>query len=302
MPSKKIRYEEPAKIQEKTAEIIFEADRIITDFRGQGYDLTVRQLFYQFVGTQPLSKPFENSEKNYKKLVTIVSNGRLWGMLDWDAVVNRTRSLDGNSHWENPRHLIQWASEGFAINKWEDQSLHVEVWVEKDALKGVVGRVCAELDLDHFSCRGYPSLTSMWEASQRLREQREKGKKNVILHLGDHDPSGLDMSRDIQDRLLTFGVPIELRRIALNRDQVDALGLVPNPTKLTDSRAADYIRQHGHESWELDALDPSFISDLIRNEVASLRDDGLYSQRQDIEDQYRGELAVMINGFEEGLN
>ena len=211
----KILYEQPAKIQKKTEEIISEADRIITEFRGQGYDLTVRQLFYQFVGTQPLSKYFENSENNYKRLDRIVRDARMWGMLDWDALVGRQRSLAGNNHWENPEDLIQWASKDFAIDLWLDQLWRVEVWVEKDALKGVVGRVCSELDLDHFSCRGYASTTSMWEVSQRLPEHQEKGKQTVILQLGDHDPSGIDMTRDIQDRLLGFGVPTEVKRLAL---------------------------------------------------------------------------------------
>jgi len=221
----------------------------------------------------------------------------MWGMLDWKAVVDRTRSLAGNNHWDDPQHLIEWASEDYAIDKWSDQPLRVEVWVEKDALRGVVSRVCSELDLDHFSCRGYPSLTAMWEASERLSQYQGKGKQPVILHLGDHDPSGIDMSRDIEHRLLRLRVKTEVKRIALNRDQVDALGLVPNPTKEKDSRSADYIRQHGYESWELDALPPEYISDLIRDEVARLRDDDLYSQRESLEERHRQQLATVVSEF-----
>ena len=292
----KVCYEPPRKIQKKTEEIIHEADGIFKDYQAQGYDLTVRQLFYQFVGTQPLNTFFENSKKNYDRLVDIVSNGRLWGMLDWDAVVDRTRSLAGNNHWDNPQHLIEWASEDYAIDKWKDQPLRVEVWVEKDALRGVVGQVCSELDLDHFSCRGYPSWTSLWEASTRLLQAHDEGQHSVILHLGDHDPSGIDMSRDIQDRLSRLGVSAELKRIALTRHQVDTLGLVPSFAKFKDSRAKDYISKHGHESWELDALEPAFISDLIRGEVALLRDDDLYSQRESTEEQDREELSTLVKG------
>ena len=292
----KVCYEPPRKIQKKTEEIIHEADRIFKDYQAQGYDLTVRQLFYQFVGTQPLNTFYENTKKNYDRLVDIVSNGRLWGMLDWDAVVDRTRSLAGNNHWDNPQHLIEWASEDYAIDKWKDQPLRVEVWVEKDALRGVVGQVCSELDLDHFSCRGYPSWTSLWEASTRLLQAHDEGKQSVILHLGDHDPSGIDMSRDIQDRLSRLGVSAELKRIALTRHQVDTLGLVPSFAKFKDSRAKDYISKHGHESWELDALEPAFISDLIRGEVALLRDDDLYSQRESTEEQDREELSTLVKG------
>jgi hypothetical protein len=79
-----------------------------------------------------------------------------------------------------------------------NQEYYIEVWIEKDALLGILETICKKLDVPYFSCRGYVSQSSMWEAAQRFRENDREG---ILLHLGDHDPSGIDMSRDIQERL-----------------------------------------------------------------------------------------------------
>lgn len=293
----KIAYQEPKKFQKKTLEIIHEADRIVTEYKAQGHKVTVRQLWYQFVTHQPLSEYFENTPKNNKKFREHIKHARLCGLLDWHQITDRGRPLYGPEHWNDPRHLIEEANEKYAIDKWEDQPLRIEVWIEKGALRGLIAPVCNELDLDHFSGGGFTSTTTVWEASERIRDYQDKGQQCVILHLADHDPSGLDMTRDIEDRLLTFCVTPEVRRIALTRDQVEALQPAPNPVKMKDSRAPDYIRQHGYESWELDALPPAYMSDLIRDEVALLRDDDLYSQRKSLEERHRQQLATVVSEF-----
>lgn len=126
----------------------------------------------------------------------------------------------------------------------------------------------------------------------RLIEYCEEGHDPVILHLGDHDPSGIDMTRDIRDRLTLFmrshgQFPPEVNRIALTMAQIQQYSPPPNPTKLTDSRAKDYLVMYGSDSWELDALDPVMMADLIRDEVEALRDDVLWQQRVDEEEEGR---------------
>ncbi len=146
------------------------------------------------------------------------------------------------------------------------------MWIEKDALVGVIEGVCNEYRVPHFSCRGYPSQSEVWNASQRLATQVRDGKDVTILHLGDHDPSGIDMTRDILDRTRLFvGRPINVKRIALNYEQIEAYAPPPNPTKMTDTRARDYVADFGRTCWELDALEPRVISglieDFVRNEI-----------------------------------
>jgi hypothetical protein len=125
----------------------------------------------------------------------------------------------------------------------------------------------------YFSCRGYTSQSELWSAARRLSRYESAGQDTVVIHLGDHDPSGVDMTRDIQERLALFGSTATVRRIALNMAQVEQYDPPPNPAKLTDSRATGYISAFGESSWELDALDPATLDRLIDDEIRSWRDE-----------------------------
>ena len=263
-----IRYQ-AINLRPKALETIERANEIIEEFRGQGFDLTLRQLFYQFVARGLIA----NTQREYKNLGTIVSDGRLAGLVDWDAIVDRTRNLRALPHWESPEQIVQACARQFNHDLWADQPTYCEVWIEKDALVGVIEGVCNTWDVPHFSCRGYTSQSEMWVAARRIIARTAKGRKpSRIFHLGDHDPSGMDMTRDVQDRLELFGANAVVERLALNTDQVEQYDPPPNPAKLTDSRAQAYIRRHGRESWELDALDPRVIGDLIEEAIRGVID------------------------------
>lgn len=273
-----------------TRTVIDQANKIIEEYSRQGFDLTLRQLYYQFVSRDLIS----NSQREYKRIGDIINNARLGGLVDWSDITDRTRELRKLAHWDTPADIISSAMHSFRTDKWADQKTRVEVWIEKDALLGVITGVCQELDVPFFSCRGYTSQSEMWEAGQRMLKHVNDGKTLRIIHLGDHDPSGIDMSRDIQERLDLFTAghfkPICLKRIALNRNQVDAYRPPPNPAKTTDSRYADYMKHHGEESWELDALDPRVIAQLIREEVLGLRHQAKWNEAVKAESQMRLDL------------
>ncbi len=290
--------------------MIDRVNQIVNTYKAQGYDLTLRQVYYQFVSRDWLPERWAdketgstNNQRAYKNLGEIISDGRMGGMIDWNSIEDRTRSLSGNPHWDDPAEIIQSAAAGFRIKKWEDQPYRVEVWVEKDALEGVIGRACDELDIDYFSCRGYTSQTAMWDAARRLQYHVRQGKKIMILHLGDHDPSGIDMSRDIEDRMRLFmgneSSNFDINRIALNMNQIRQYEPPPNPAKITDSRAAGYIEIHGEESWELDALEPSVINELITEEVMLLRDDELWEAAVTKEQEGKDLLNETVNRWDE---
>ena len=270
--------------------IIEKANEIIQDYAEQGYDLTLRQLYYQFVSRDLIP----NSQKEYKKLGSIINYARLAGFIDWNAIVDRTRHLRELAHWEKPKDIISASIEQFRIDKWSNQEYRPEVWIEKDALIGVLSNVCEELDIPYFSCRGYTSQSEMWRAAQRLCGHMQNNQVPYIIHLGDHDPSGMDMSRDIEERLYNFGVTdLTFSRIALNRDQIDQYNPPPNPAKLTDSRCRVYINRHGSESWELDALEPQVIHSLIENIVLSLRDEEAYVKTLKKQQKYVNKLRTI---------
>ena len=261
-------------------ELIDQANDIVTEYRRQGFSLTLRQLYYQFVARGLI----ENTMRSYKRIGNVVSKARLAGEMDWKAIEDRTRNLEENPHWSSPGSIIRASADSFALDKWSDQGCRIEVWIEKEALIGVIEPICEELDIDYFACRGYVSQSEQYKAGKRFQKYVASGQDVVIVHLGDHDPSGIDMTRDIERRLEMFsyqGAPnLEVVRIALNMDQVEEFGPPPNPTKLTDSRAPDYIDRYGYESWELDALTPNVIQGLIRDEVEDRRDDELYERRE----------------------
>lgn len=254
--------------------MIEKANEIISEFSAQGFALTLRQLFYQFVSRDLIP----NTVKSYKNLGSIVNDARLAGLIDWRHIHDRTRSLRKNSHWSDPQDLIHGAALGYGIDMWARQEYRPEVWIEKDALVGVIEEVCTRLDVPYFSCRGYTSQSEMWVGAQRIAAWAKQDQTPIIFHFGDHDPSGKDMTRDITDRIELFMGGVELKRMALNMDQIRQFNPPPNPAKTTDSRARAYIAEFGNESWELDALEPKVIVGLIENAVMELQDTEIWAE------------------------
>jgi hypothetical protein len=246
-----------------TLELIEKINEIIDEYDKQRYSLTLRQVYYQLVARGYIP----NNDKQYKIVGNAVNDGRLAGLIDWDAIEDRTRFIRKNSHWNSPIDIINSAKHSYYKNHWDNMENYIEVWVEKDALIGIVQAVCRKYDVPNFSCRGYTSQSEMWRASERFIEKENENKQCYLIHLGDHDPSGIDMTRDIQDRLAYFGAHVGVNRIALNRDQIDIYKPPPNPAKITDSRCSGYIKKHGKTSWELDALPPNELEDIIEDEI-----------------------------------
>lgn len=267
--------------------IIEQANDIIEEYIAQGFDLTLRQLYYQFVSRDLIA----NTQKEYKRLGSIINDARLAGLIDWDSLVDRTRNLRELAHWTSPGAIVSSCASQYRIDKWARQPIRPEVWIEKDALLGVITEVCQDLDVPFFSCRGYVSQSEMWAAGQRAEARMDDDQPTLIIHLGDHDPSGIDMTRDINDRLEMFMGGLEVKRIALNMDQVDQYTPPPNPAKLTDSRIGAYIAEFGSESWELDALEPQVLVDLIEETVMAVRDEDLWEEAEGEELEARKTLS-----------
>lgn len=269
----------PVKFSKGSLEVIAQANAICAEYRAQGFDLTLRQLYYQFVSRDLIA----NKDTEYKRLGNIVNQARLAGLLDWNYIVDRTRNLRALGHWTSPADIIGSAAASFRTDRWASQKYRPEVWIEKDALVGVIEGVCERNDVPYFSCRGYTSQSEVWAAGQRLARYIRRGQTPIIFHLGDHDPSGKDMTRDITDRLELFMGGLEVDRLALNWEQIELYEPPPNPAKLTDSRAEGYIQEYGDESWELDALAPTVIDALIQDAIDNVRDEDAweYDSEQD---------------------
>lgn len=299
-------------------QIIDQANRICEEYQAEGLVLTLRQIYYQFVARGLM----DNKQTEYDRLGSILNDARMAGEMDWELMIDRTRRLVSMPHWDDAVKFVEHSADEphtFHTDLWRGQHRRVMVFVEKDAAIGVIENVCEANDLPYFSCRGYASASEMWSMAQRIRYFIECGDQVVILHIGDHDPSGIDMTRDLKERLkiflvrdwlLTWGAdlprpvtvgdvrqsmrekmraegssiadnepPWLFKRIALNIDQIERYSPPPNPVKKTDGRHVRYMHDTGlDESWELDALDPSVLEQLIQDEIDALRDEDRWAE------------------------
>lgn len=254
-----------------------------------GTAVTVRQLYYRLVA----AKAIPNTIRSYKNLVAALTTWRRSKALPLSAFEDRTRGmnrLDKGWREDDPKGWLKaWFEEavkrsrGYQLARWAGQEYRVLVSVEKQALEGPFTEVCEELEVDLAVCRGYPSLSFLNEVAAAMKrgDPALDGRTNVLLYFGDFDPSGLNIpeviSRDLGE---FFRVPFEFRRVALTREQIDERDLPPAPVKLTDSRAGGFVNEHGEEVYELDAIEPRELQDLIRTAVDEWWDEDAFDERE----------------------
>jgi len=287
--------------------IVNNATRIVTDLRSQGYSVTIRQLYYQFVSEGLVT----NGQKTYKTLVRHLTRARMCGDFHISLLEDRGRTVglgDYTLHDVDVDHALELGQAQIRsfprwnINtaRWWGQDTHVSVWVEKDALAGVFSRPCADKGVGLFACRGYPSLPSLWSWMQSTSRALDAGSadKAVILYFGDHDPEGWDIPRsafkNIRALQRTYGLhfPIELVRCGLNMNQVRQHNPPPMWAKLTSARYKGYIEEHGtDEAWELDALPPSVLDGLIRDHVDNHFDALVHEGNLEVVEERRAEMT-----------
>jgi hypothetical protein len=221
--------------QARTLTVIEQANEIISEYAAQGFTMSLRQLYYQFVSRDLLV----NQLASYKRLISVMTNARNAGLVDWDAIEDRTRELVTHNSWNSPEDIIRAVASQYREDIWQNQLYRPEVWIEKAALLGVVAPVCDEFRVPYYANIGNDSTSQQYKAGQRFADLFDQGRIPLVLHLGDHDPNGLDMTRDITKRLAMYArQEIEVRRIALNIDQVRRYNPPPNFAKETDSRYA----------------------------------------------------------------
>ena len=261
---------------------------IIMDYTEQDIKLTSRQLYYQLVAADIIP----NAQEVYKRVCTFLVDLRYNGLVDWDAIEDRGRVPSKPSDWKNIRELIRTALYAYRLPRWQDQSFYVELFCEKQAMEGVLKPIADKYHIYFGANKGYSSASAMYDLAKRIEAQVIDGnKKAVILYLGDHDPSGLDMVRDIQTRVCEFlrlekdyaEELFEVIPLALNREQIDAYNPPPNPAKITDPRAKWYLAKHGNVSWELDALEPKVLMGIAEQGILNYLDVEKYQRWVDRE-------------------
>lgn len=284
----------------ESLKLIETANTILDEYKQMGFKLSLRQLYYQLVARDFI----ENSDTSYKRIGKLVSRARNAGLIDWGMIEDRNRVTVKNTHWTSPAEIVEAAARSFRIDRWQGQENYVEVMVEKDALSGILEPVCRELDIAFTANKGYSSSSAMYQAAQRLSDawySSQAVSQIHIIYLGDHDPSGIDMTRDIEERLSLYSgdeLRLNIHRIALNMDQVNVWKPPKNPAKKTDSRFSDYVAQYGKSSWELDAIEPKTLAELVRKAVHSLIDRNVWDKVVKQEESMRSDLFSFATSYQ----
>lgn len=286
-------------------------NNIIEDYQSQGYKLTLRQLYYQLVSRDIIP----NKVEEYTKLSTLLNKGRMSGFVDWDAIVDRTRNIKTPYYEYSVQDAVQRTINSYKLDRHDVQDNYIELWLEKDALSEIIYRATQPYGISLMVNRGYSSVSAMYQSYQRLAQEINNDKNVVIFYLGDHDPSGLDMIRDIRDRLsemLLYGNELQgdfvnleqaqdwlndklqVKPIALTSKQVRDYNPPPNPAKLTDPRATKYVEEFGYTSWEVDALNPKTLDTLVKNSILDYIDLDKHQEVLDKEEEDKEKLEDLI--------
>ena len=342
---------------------------IVSDYSRQGYKLTLRQLHYQFVSRNWIV----NHDTAYKKLGTILTDCKYAGVIDWNAIEDRGRVPRIDYSVDDIADALQDTVDTYKLDRQRGQKAAVELWTEKDAISNILQRVTSKYHVRLVVNKGYTSSSAIYQAYQRFLKQLESGQSVVVLYFGDHDPSGLDMVRDIEERLTKFiccgeqfsdstvlmdrvdswydsnGYDVydifrfnqeklfsdrqltdlmsegtasdrvdvaydafqsakiyeylsannlfEVRHIGLTMEQVEELNLPPNPTKATDKRSGAYIAKYGRTCWEVDALPPAKLTEIVTGEIEGIIDLDTYSEVVSLESEEKEELKELIKDY-----
>jgi hypothetical protein len=193
----------------------------------------VRQVFYRLVSGGVIEK----TESEYKQTVCrLLTDMRLSGYLSYHWIADNTRWMRKPETYDSVEEMLQLTATTYRRAVWRNQPVYVEVWLEKDALAGVLLEETASWDVPLMVTRGYASLSYLFEAAQAIKAQ---DKPVHLYYLGDYDPSGVDISRQVERRLREFAPDAEIHfeRVAVTPEQIQTLQLPTRPTKRTDSRA-----------------------------------------------------------------
>lgn len=287
-------------MSEFTREWIIKNAQPILDEYSDG--ITVRQLYYRLV-----AQGMTNDNKHYKKVVAAMTKARWSKEVDVEAFVDRERTMYGRTEADNKnveteveqgkRQVKAWMN-NYRLERWSNQPIYPEVWIEKKALQGVFEDPALFGDVGLFACKGYPSITALNDAKKRFKTAINTGKEVVVLYFGDYDPSGEDIPRSLQENLRKFGIDVTVKRIALHPEQIEKWNLPGVPPKQTDSRTATW---DGEGAVELDAVLPQDLKKMCEEAIEEVFDKELHDSLKELEAEERIEYQKQLKEFVETL-
>ena len=292
------------------SELVDEIIHVTEQYKKMEIKLTGRQLYYQLVAKDLIP----NATEVYKRLSKFATDGRYGGVFDWDAIEDRGRVNQKHAEWSSIEDLIQSALHSYRLPRWDNQNYYVEMLCEKQALESVLKPVADKWHIRFGYNKGYTSASSIYDMSKRVINEIWGGKEVVILYFGDHDPSGLDMIRDIRDRMFELITQCEdpqpltpvvahdffnVEALALTKEQIKSFNPPPNPAKFSDPRSKDYVAEHGKVSWELDAINPHTLQEIAEDGILKYLDQDMYYEVVEKEREDAKALVEFGNSLQE---
>ena len=230
---------------------IAEATQPITG-RGVGYRLFVAKL----IASMELGE--------MQRVYRLLKEARERGMIPWEWIVDETRELERVASWDDPADYVSTVSRAYRRDFWQHQPFRVEVWSEKGTVRGVLAPVLDQYGVGFRVMHGFGSATAVHDVAID-----DDGRELFVLYVGDYDPSGLCVSEvDLPKRLERYdGDHVSLERIALTLDQVRSLPSFPASDKAKDKRYKWFVQNYGDRCWELDAMNPNDLRDLVEEQI-----------------------------------
>lgn len=287
------------KLSPKNKEKLQQINDIIEEYQAIWEVLTLRQLYYQLVSRDIIP----NQHKEYAKISLLLKEGRMWGLIDRDAIEDRVRKPSKPYSADSAQDAISDIIWQYRVDRMLWQDVYVEVWVEKDALSWVLSKVTRKYWINIMVNRGYSSASAMYDAYDRFKSAAQQGQSVRVLYLGDYDPSWIDMIRDIESRIREFdawdedweNIDFEIIPISLTKEQIKQYNPPPNPAKRKDPRAAGFIAEHGSSSREVDALKPEVLKKILEDNIQSLISMKQYNNMLEQEEKDKKELQKLAS-------
>lgn len=258
----------------RTLRILAAVDEILCEIQ----PATVRAVCYRLFVAGLIPDMSKSSTNSVSRMLT---QAREDGAIPWDWIVDESREAEVVASWNNPDAIIGAAVKQYRRDYWQEQDVRIEVWSEKGTVRGTLGPVLNEYGVTFRVMHGYASATVVNNIAQN---SIENDKPLVALYVGDWDPSGKHMSDvDLPRRLREYGADLELRRVALVADDLEALPSFDPETKNRDPRYSWFQKTVGTKCYELDALSPPDLRDRVNAEILCMIDLAKWTHARTVE-------------------
>ncbi|MBI2393179.1 MAG: hypothetical protein HYV09_26575 [Deltaproteobacteria bacterium] len=268
-------------------------DAIVRVLDGFDGSMSTRQVFYQVVSIGAI----ENSPANYDRVQRAIVAMRRDGTIPYARIVDRTRRKYQRAAWDSAEEAVGALHSQYRRDLWADQPTVVHVACEKQALEGIFAAACDEYGASLWILRGFISEGFVWEWAEDIRALNAAGKRVVIAFFGDFDPSGLDLERDLLDRLDGFGAEFECFRWGIHREDIDEYGIPSVGVKATDSRTKRFVAEHGTVTAELDALPPAVLRKRVKDAIVDEIDPTAWNRLVEITNIERESMAHVARNW-----